>query len=81
VDPVVVVTGEVAPELVAATSFRHVLLWLLDRGITTPEAIIAKCEELRPHVPAISRLPADITDRVNRALVILVAERAGTSAA
>lgn len=85
-------SGAVPAELVAATSFRSVMIWMLANGFTTKEAIVAKCDELRKvmvqdpasgkevaAVQAIARLPADLSDRVARALEVLTAEQ-GTAA-
>lgn len=51
------------------------MVWMLANGVTTAPAIVAKCGELREHVPAIARLSGDLTDRVGRALEVLTAEK------
>lgn len=66
----------VAPELLAAGSFRAVIGWMLANGYTTVEAIAAKCAEVRDEVPAVARLTGDLTERVQRAFEVLQAERA-----
>lgn len=58
-------------DLVAATSFRQVMTWMLGQGIKTKEEITAKCEELREQVPAIARLSGDLAERVGRALEVI----------
>jgi hypothetical protein len=70
---------EVPAALVSATSFRQVMTWMVEQELTGAADIVAKCEELRPHVPAIGRLRGDLTERVARALSVL-ALNAGASA-
>ncbi len=62
---------DVPAELAAATSFRHVMTWMVANVGSDAAAIAAKCEELRASVPAIARLQGDISTRIERALYAL----------
>ena len=67
--------GSAVPaEMLTYTSFRQVMNWMLANGYTNTEAIALKCEELKPHIPAIGKLAGDITDRISRALEVLQME-------
>jgi hypothetical protein len=58
-------------ELVSASSFRQVMDWMVKNGFTKGDAIVKKCEELRAHVPAVSRLSGELSERVERALSVI----------
>lgn len=74
--PTLPADGSIPPELVNATSFRHIMVYLLNKeGLRDHAAIVARCEALRPYVGAIGRLAGDLNERVARALEVLLAEK------
>lgn len=64
------VPEETMAVLVKATRIRDVLQPLIELGINTTPALVAKCEQLKAEVPVLGRIP-DLADRVTRAAEVL----------
>lgn len=61
------------PDITKAKQLKDVLTILMEHhGLKTPEALAARCEELKPTVPVLSRI-TDIPGRVQRAMALLSA--------
>lgn len=53
------------------TSLGEVVVYLYEKGITTPEALVAECTAMKDAVPILSRIPVpNIDERVRRAFEI-----------
>jgi hypothetical protein len=59
-------------ELAAASTFTHVMKWMIANGFRTQEAVQTECARYRDSVPVLQRLAGDVSDRINRALTVLV---------
>lgn len=70
----VTAAGPVPAELASATSFRQVMAYMLSQGLKDVPSIVAQCNAYRDGCPAIARLSGDLTDRVGRALEVLLSE-------
>jgi len=64
------VSDELLAEMKKATKIKDVLQPLMDLGIETIAGLVAKCEELKPDVPVLTRIP-DLKERVTRAAEVL----------
>jgi hypothetical protein len=69
--PAAVPAGDVPAALATATSLRQVMEWMIANGFDTTDKAVAKCEELRPHIPALGRIAGDLRERVSRAIAVL----------
>lgn len=64
--------GEVPDELKKSKKLRDVIGYMFEEmGITHPDAIIAKCEEIQGEVPVLKRIKGSLKDRVSRTISIL----------
>lgn len=66
---------ELPKELLAATSFRQVISWMLENGHKDKKEILALCEAWRDKVPAIAKLAGDLGDRIARGLELMSVEK------
>ena len=53
---------------------RDVVSTLMERGITTPDALVAECSRLRDQLPVLQRVGGNFEDRVRRAAAACGAE-------
>lgn len=63
---------DVPQEIKDTKKLATVLAWLRDGGLEDVEVIVARCEELKPHVPYIARIKEeDLRGRVERTLAVM----------
>lgn len=71
------VPADLPAELLAATNFRQVMIWMVANKVDDPAEILRRCESWRVHIPAVARLPqGSLPDRISRALTVLQMEQA-----
>ena len=69
---------EIIAKLQGHKRILHIVNVLVEHGYKTSEQVLAKCQEVRAHVPALERItPSDFDERIKRVYEVLDAGAAG----